>query len=133
VLGPGGGCGVWPVWGEGGWGGVRPAAAPFFLPTARLRWLLCVGFWRVEVVFEDCNLKGGVRQTLLPYAIIALCVYTITYPCTVFYLLYKNRMLIMEDQLLRAEDKCVGMQGVVRACPAEAIVCQQCAMCIADK
>jgi hypothetical protein len=26
-----------------------------------------------EVVFEDCHMKGGVRETLLPFAIIALC------------------------------------------------------------
>jgi hypothetical protein len=28
-----------------------------------------------EVVFEDCSMKGGVRETLLPFAILALCVY----------------------------------------------------------
>ena len=64
----------------------------------------CVSL-RTEVVFEDCQQKGGVRQTLLPYAIIALAVYTIAFPCTLFYILYENRMKIMEDQLLRAEDR----------------------------
>jgi hypothetical protein len=59
------------------------------------------------VVFEDCSLKGGVRQTLLPFAILALCVYTVTYPCVLFYILFKNHMRIMEDQLLRAEDRWV--------------------------
>ncbi len=58
-----------------------------------------------EVVFEDCKHPGGIREILLPYAIIALCVYTISYPCALFYILYKNRMLVMEDQLLRAEDR----------------------------
>jgi hypothetical protein len=56
-------------------------------------------------VFEDCDLKGGVRQTLLPFAVIGLCGYTIAYPCVLFYILYKNRLRIMEDQLLRAEDR----------------------------
>ncbi len=99
-------------------------------------------------MFEDCQQKGGVRETLLPFAIIALCTYvvrfwrhsphgvharlgtgcvfcqgtpvshpafslhdhvrdryTITYPCMLFYILYQNRMKIMEDQLLRAEGR----------------------------
>lgn len=41
---------------------------------------------------------------LMPYAICALCFYCIGYPVLVFFILYKNHMRIMEDQLLRAED-----------------------------
>ncbi len=63
---------------------------------------ICAG---TEVVFESCSLKGGVHQTLLPLAVIALCVYSIGYPCLLFFILYKNRMRIMEDQLLRAEGR----------------------------
>jgi hypothetical protein len=40
----------------------------------------------------------------MPYAICALCFYCIGYPVLVFFILYKNHMRIMEDQLLRAED-----------------------------
>jgi hypothetical protein len=58
-----------------------------------------------EVVFEPCNRPGGVRMTLLPYAIIALCVYTVGYPVLVFLILNKYHDRIMEDQLLRAEDR----------------------------
>jgi hypothetical protein len=31
--------------------------------------------------------------------------YTVAYPCILFYILFKNRMKIMEDQLLRAEGR----------------------------
>jgi hypothetical protein len=58
-----------------------------------------------EVVFEDCHRKGGVRETLLPWAILALCGYCIAYPCALLMILYRNRHLIMEDQLLRAEGR----------------------------
>ena len=33
------------------------------------------------------------------------CRYTVAYPCILFYILFKNRMKIMEDQLLRAEGR----------------------------
>jgi hypothetical protein len=58
-----------------------------------------------EAVFEDCSLKGGIRMTLLPFAILGLCFYTITYPLVVFAILYRYRDRVMEDQLLRAEDR----------------------------
>ena len=44
-------------------------------------------------------------MTLLPFAILGLCFYTITYPLVVFAILHQNRMKVMEDQLLRAEDR----------------------------
>lgn len=56
----------------------------------------------LQVVFEECGKKGGVQLTLLPFAIIAFSVYTIAYPAVVAFLLYTNRDLIVEDQLLRA-------------------------------
>ena len=37
--------------------------------------------------------------------LLCTCRYTITYPCILFYILYQNRMKIMEDQLLRAENR----------------------------
>ena len=58
-----------------------------------------------EVVFEKCSQPGGAHYTLLPFAIIGITFYCIAYPCVVFTMLYKNRFLIMEDQLLRAEDR----------------------------
>ena len=58
-----------------------------------------------EVVFEDCELPGGVRQTLLPWAVMGLCGYVVAFPCILFYLLHTRRVRIMEDQLLRAEGR----------------------------
>ncbi len=63
------------------------------------------GFLVAEVVFEPCNRPGGVRETLLPFAVLALCGYCIAYPCALMFILYRNRMKIMEDQLLRAENR----------------------------
>jgi len=56
----------------------------------------------LSVVFEECGLPGGVQMTLLPFAIIAFCVYTVAYPAAVATLLYRSRDLVVEDQLLRA-------------------------------
>ena len=57
----------------------------------------------LSVVFEPCWEAGGLQMTLLPLAVIALLVYSMGYPTVVFWLLYRNRELIMEDQLLRAK------------------------------
>ena len=54
-------------------------------------------------MFERCWEAGGLQLRLLPFALIALLVYSVGYPVTVFYFLHKNRELIMEDQLLRAK------------------------------
>ena len=59
----------------------------------------------LEVVFEECGVPGGLQMRLLPFAIIGLVAYTIGYPALVGLLLYKNRYKIMEDQLLRAQDR----------------------------
>ena len=60
------------------------------------------GHTYLEVVFERCDLDGGIHQTLLPLALLTLGIYVLGYPAVVFFSLYKNRYLIMEDQLLRA-------------------------------
>jgi len=57
------------------------------------------------VVFEECGLAGGIQMTLLPFALAALLLYVMGYPILVAKLLRKNKMLIMEDQLLRANNK----------------------------
>lgn len=58
----------------------------------------------LEVVFEECGKPGGVQRTLLPLAIPAMAIYTFGFPILVAYLLHRNRYLIMQDQLLRAQD-----------------------------
>ena len=57
----------------------------------------------LSVVFEPCWEAGGLQMTLLPFAVTALCVYSLGYPAFVFYALWKNKLLVMEDQLLRAK------------------------------
>jgi hypothetical protein len=54
-------------------------------------------------VFEECGVAGGTQLTLMPWAIIAILVYAIGYPVVVATILWRNRELIMEDQLLRAK------------------------------
>jgi hypothetical protein len=58
-----------------------------------------------EVVFEPCGVPGGVQMTLIPFAVCGLVIYTIGYPSLVFAILYRNRDRIMEDQLLRADNR----------------------------
>ena len=57
----------------------------------------------LQVVFEDCALPGGVRQTMWPIALIALLGYTFGYPAFLCHKLWTHRVLAMEDQLLRAK------------------------------
>jgi hypothetical protein len=54
-------------------------------------------------VFERCGVPGGTQLRLLPWAIVALAVYVVGYPAGLALLLWRNRELIMEDQLLRAK------------------------------
>lgn len=61
------------------------------------------GHTYLEVVFERCGEEGGLQMTLLPFAFITLALYVAGYPAAVFRVLHKNRMLVMEDQLLRAK------------------------------
>ena len=57
----------------------------------------------LDVVFERCWEAGGLQMFLLPFACIAMLVYVVGYPATVFAVLHRNRPLVMEDQLLRAK------------------------------
>jgi hypothetical protein len=58
----------------------------------------------LQVVFEACGEPGGTQEKLLPWSLVGLAVYTVGYPAFVLYwVLYRNRFLIMEDQLLRAK------------------------------
>lgn len=61
------------------------------------------GFTYLQVVFERCGVEGGTQLTLLPYAVAGLIVYTAGYPAFIGYTLWKNREIVMEDQLLRAK------------------------------
>jgi hypothetical protein len=61
------------------------------------------GYTYLQVVFERCKVPGGTQMTLLPFAVAGLAVYTAGYPAFVGYTLWKNRELVMEDQLLRAK------------------------------
>jgi hypothetical protein len=56
----------------------------------------------LEVVFEDCAKPGGTHLTLLPYAIIAFCFYTLGFPLLCGAIILKNAQRIQVDQKLRA-------------------------------
>ena len=56
----------------------------------------------LQAVFEPCFVAGGVHMTLLPFAIAALAVYLIGFPAFCAYKLLRNRLVVQEDQLLRA-------------------------------
>ena len=56
-------------------------------------------------MFEDCAKPGGVHLSLLPFAIVGFCFYSVGYPMALYLILRNNRERIMEDQLLRAEDR----------------------------
>jgi len=58
----------------------------------------------LEAVFESCSKKGGTHQTLLPWAIIFFCAYTLGYPGIVAFILFRNAERVKEDQLLRANN-----------------------------
>jgi hypothetical protein len=56
----------------------------------------------LQVVFVRCG--TGLQARLLPFAAVFLVLYTIGYPALVAYIVFKHRLLIMEDQVLRAKD-----------------------------
>jgi hypothetical protein len=60
------------------------------------------GHTYLEVVFERCWQAGGVQMTLFPFALITLGVYVVGYPAFVVAMLWRNKHLVKEDQLLRA-------------------------------
>lgn len=57
----------------------------------------------LTVIFEECGIKGGTQLTLLPFALGGLGAYSIGFPLYLGRLLWSNRELVMEDQLLRAK------------------------------
>jgi len=61
------------------------------------------GYNYLKVVFERCGVPGGTQLTLLAPALIGLGFYTFGYPYYLGRTLYRNRELVMEDQLLRAK------------------------------
>jgi hypothetical protein len=61
------------------------------------------GFTYLEVVFERCGMPGGIQLRLLPLAVTAFGVYSLGYPLTVAYLVFKHRESIYGDQILLAQ------------------------------
>jgi hypothetical protein len=57
----------------------------------------------LQVVFEECGVPGGTQMTLLPYAILGIIFYSVGYPAFIANLLWRNREIVMTDQLLRAK------------------------------
>jgi hypothetical protein len=56
----------------------------------------------LQVIFEECGIPGGTQLALLPWAICGFLLYTAGYPIGIGLWFYRNREIIMEDQLLRA-------------------------------
>jgi hypothetical protein len=57
----------------------------------------------LEVAFEPCYEEGGMHLRLLGPAVMFFILYSIGYPIFVGFMLYKNRVTVMEDQVLRAK------------------------------
>ena len=57
------------------------------------------GHTYLSVVFVPCGEPGGLQLTLLPLAIGAFMTFTVGFPAILFYFLFTNRRLIMEDQV----------------------------------
>ena len=55
------------------------------------------GHQYLQVVFVRCG--TGLQSRLMPIAVVYLLAYTIGYPLVVSYVVLKNRLLIMEDQV----------------------------------
>ena len=55
------------------------------------------GHQYLQVVFVRCG--TGLQARLMPIAVVYLLAYTIGYPVLVTYIVLKNRLLIMEDQV----------------------------------
>ncbi|KAA0161835.1 hypothetical protein FNF31_03620 [Cafeteria roenbergensis] len=54
----------------------------------------------LQMVFEECGLPGGVQETLMPWAVLALIFYVIGFPVVSGYFLFKHKNDIKKDQLL---------------------------------
>jgi hypothetical protein len=61
------------------------------------------GFTYLRSAGEPCGVAGGSQVTLVPWAAIALIVYSVGYPAALAGMWWRHRELIMEDQLLRAK------------------------------
>lgn len=59
----------------------------------------------LQAVFEECGIPGGTQMTLMPAAILGICLIVVGYPLGVLFVVYRNRDVIMEDQVLRALNK----------------------------
>lgn len=57
----------------------------------------------LQAVFEECGVPGGTQASLLPWAVAGLVVYSFGYPLALGYHLYRHKMIVIEDQLLRAK------------------------------
>jgi len=51
----------------------------------------------------ECGVAGGTQQILVPYAIVALIVYSIGFPIVVAFIIFRNKSNIIQDQVHRAE------------------------------
>lgn len=69
----------------------------------------------MEAVFVPCWEPGGLQMSLVGPAVVALLAYTVGYPVTTAVLLYRNRMAMREDQLLRAHGTGTSRLGNPRA------------------
>jgi len=49
-----------------------------------------------------CNVPGGFQESLVPYAVIFLILYTFGFPAWVFVTLRRHAQIVIEDQYLRA-------------------------------
>lgn len=56
----------------------------------------------MEAVFVKCYEPGGLHMRLLPFAVLFVLLYGVGYPLLLAWLLWRHRMTIREDQVLRA-------------------------------
>jgi hypothetical protein len=68
------------------------------------------GHQYLQVVFVRCG--TGLQARLMPIAVVYLLAYTIGYPTVVMYVILKNKLLIMEDQV-RGASQCTAVCVVV--------------------
>ena len=59
----------------------------------------------LSVQFEQCGKPGGLQMTLMPVAILGIVFYSIGFPALIGYVLFKHKLNIMFDQLLRAQEE----------------------------
>lgn len=54
-------------------------------------------------MFEECWLPGGLQLRLLVPSLVTMLVYVVGFPAFVWWKLWRNKLLVYEDQLLRAK------------------------------